>query len=146
MYTKYITDHLFSHRDEVYLLLHSNFGVSRFVMMGRRPDHRIWMMSQITFAEGSILLDLRAWQDQWSCAIGLEDTQTDGILSISHFQSVAVFFFFLLDKDSNYFVEYYLIFTELIFYCRNTRNSFMHVYIYVWYCIIINLKKYHVDI
>jgi len=45
----------------VYLLFHSDFRMSRFVMMGCRSDHRIRMMSQITFTERGILLDLGTW-------------------------------------------------------------------------------------
>lgn len=45
-------------------------------MMGRRSDHRIWMMSQVAFAERSILLDLGTWQDQRSRAVRLKEPRS----------------------------------------------------------------------
>lgn len=54
-------------------------------MMGRRPDHRIRMMSQIAFAERGIFLDLSTWQDQRSRAVGLEDRFAIVILSMQYF-------------------------------------------------------------
>lgn len=58
--------------NKTHLLFHSNFWMSRFVMMRRRPDHRVWMMAQVALPERSILFDLCTWQDQRCCAIRLK--------------------------------------------------------------------------
>lgn len=55
-----------------HLLLHSNFGMSWFVMMRCRSDHRIRMMAKVALSEWSILLDLCAGQDQRSRAVWLQ--------------------------------------------------------------------------
>lgn len=76
----------------IYLLLHSDFRMSRLIMVGCRPDHRIRMMSQIAFAKRGILLDLGTWQDQRSGTVGLKDT------------------IIIVALLANFFVFYYIIF------------------------------------
>ena len=65
----YLDDFIMS----IYLLFHSNFRMSWFVMMRCCSDHRIRMMSQITFTDRGILFDLGTWQDQRSRTVGLKN-------------------------------------------------------------------------
>lgn len=78
-------------------------------MMGRRPDHRIRMMSQVAFTERSILLDLCTWQDQRSRAVGLKKTDHN-----YNFSSVQYFVILLRYFTLVFYIIYYL---YLVLFC-----------------------------
>lgn len=81
-----------------YLLLHGYLRMSRFVMVRCCSDHRIWMMSQVTFSERGIFFDFGTWQYQRSRTVGLEDrsdrmyacTNTVGQFIISNIVSTLI--------------------------------------------------------